>query len=69
MILSWRAFMVYLAIGMNTASQVYSDYAVDERKVGKRKRELLRRIVLEREEAIRIEHERQKTRGRGLTIS
>ena len=61
--------MVYLDIGMNTASQVYSDYVVGESRIGKRKRELLRKLVLEREEAIRMEHERPKTRvRRGLSI-
>jgi hypothetical protein len=51
------AFTVYLDIGMNTPSQIYSDYAVDERRIGKRRLELLRGIVLEREEPIRMEHE------------
>lgn len=61
--------MVYLDIGMNIATQFYSEYAVDERKIGKRRRELLRRIVLEREEAIRMEQELPQTREkRRLTI-
>lgn len=49
LILSWMAFTVYLDIGINTASQIYSDYAVGERRIGKRRLELLRGIVLERE--------------------
>jgi hypothetical protein len=68
--LSWRAFIVYLEIGMNTASQVYSDYAVGGRKGGRRRRDLLRKVVFEREKAIRSENERPKTRERrGLTIA
>jgi hypothetical protein len=69
-VLSWRAFMVYLDIGMSTTSQVYSDYTIGRRRVDKRRRDLLRKIVLEREKAIRAENERPKTRERrGLTIT
>src|SRR5436190_19172024 len=32
--LSWRAFIVYLDIGMNTASQIYSDYAIGGSRSG-----------------------------------
>lgn len=67
--LSWRAFMVYVDIGFNTASQVYSDYAFGGKKIGRRRRDLLRRVVLEREEAVRVENNRPRQRGRGVTIT
>jgi hypothetical protein len=67
--LSWRAFMVYVDIGFNTASQVYSDYAFGGKRIGRRRRDLLRRVVLEREEAVRAENNRPLQRGRGLTIA
>ena len=61
---------MYLDIGINTASQVYSDYAVGGRRVGRKRRDLLRKVLLEREEALRMERERPKTRERrGLTIA
>ena len=70
MLLSWRAFIVYLDIGLNTASQIYSNYAVGGKGGGNKRRDLLRKVVLEREEALRIERERPKTRERrGLTIA
>ena len=61
--------MVYIDIGFNTASQVYSDYAFGGKRVGRRRRDLLRRVVLEREEAVRAESERPKQRGRGNTLA
>jgi len=60
---------VYLEISVNTLSQIYTDYAVGGRKVGRRRRDLLRRVVLEREEAVRAEKLKTKTRGRGWTIA
>ena len=60
---------MYLDIGMNMAGEVYSDYAVGGRRIGRRRRDLLRKVVLEREEAVRGEHDRPKQRGRGLTIA
>jgi hypothetical protein len=63
-----RAFVVYIDIGINTASQVYSDYAFGGRRIGRRRRDLLRRVVLEREQAVRVESERPKQRGRGATL-
>lgn len=54
---------------MNTLGQIYSDYAVGGRKVGRRRRDLLRRVVLEREEAVRAEKLSARMRGRGLTIA
>jgi hypothetical protein len=64
--LLWRAFIVYVSIGMDTFWQVYSD-AVGGRS-GKRRRELLRRVVMEREEAVRAE-QKPITRNRGLTLA
>ena len=64
-----RAFGVYLEIGANTLSQVYSDYAVGGKRVGRRRRDLLRRVVLEREQAVRVENERPAQRGRGNTLA
>jgi len=65
--LSLRAFVVYIEIGMNTLSQLYSDYALDGKRIGRRKRDLLRRVVIEREESVRAE--RPRARGRGVTIA
>ena len=67
--LSWRAFVVYLDIAMNTASQVYSDYVIGEKKMERRKKDLLRKDVLEREEAVRSENVPHNTRSRGRTIA
>lgn len=61
--------MVYLDIGWNTAQQVYSDYAVGGRRVGRRRRDLLRRVVLEREEAVRESDQPRVRERRGLTIA
>jgi len=66
---SVRTLQVYLEISVNTLSQIYTDYAVGGRKVGRRRRDLLRRVVLEREEAVRAEKLKTKTRGRGWTIA
>jgi hypothetical protein len=66
--LSWRAFMVYLDIGVNTAQQVYSDYAVGGRRIGRQRRDLLRKVVLEREEAVRGSEKPRIRERRGLTI-
>lgn len=60
--------MVYLDIGVNTAQQVYSDYAVGGRRVGRRRRDLLRKVVLEREEAVRGIEKPQIRERRGFTI-
>jgi hypothetical protein len=60
--------MVYLDIGVNTAQQVYSDYAVGGRRVGRRRRDLLRKVVLEREEAVRGFEKPQIRERRGFTI-
>lgn len=65
--LSLRAFGVYIEIGMNTLSQLYSDYALGGKRIGRRKRDLLRRVAIEREESVRAE--RPRARGRGLTIA
>jgi hypothetical protein len=67
--LSARALQVYLEIGMTTLSQMYSDYVEGGRKVGRRRRDLLRRVVLEREEAVRAEKLSGRMRGRGLTMA
>jgi hypothetical protein len=65
--LSWHAFMVYLDIGVNTASQIYSDFAFGGRKTARRRLDLLRKAV-DRGEVVRLEYERPRARGRGLTI-
>jgi hypothetical protein len=65
--LSLRAFGVYLEITMKTLSQVYADFAMPGRRSRRRKRDLLIRVVLEREEAARTEPIR--SRGRGFTIA
>jgi len=67
--LSWRGFLVYLEIAMNTVEQVYSDFAVGGNKLGKRRRDLLRKVVIDREEAVRQEQIRPRPRGRGMTIA
>lgn len=67
--LSTTAVRVYLEIGMNTLTQVYSDYAIGGRKIGRRRRDLLRRVVLEREEAVRAEKMNARMRARGMTIA
>jgi hypothetical protein len=67
--LSWQAFMVYFGIGMNTVSQIYSDYAIGGKKISRQRRDLLRRVVMERDETVRIESVRPRVRGRGLTIA
>jgi len=54
---------------MNTVEQVYSDFAVGGNKLGKRRRDLLRKVVIDREEAVRQEQIRPRPRGRGMTIA
>ena len=59
---------------MNTASQIYSDYAIGGSRSGRRKRDLVRKVVLEREESLRAGNERPRTRERegerrGLAVS
>src|SRR5262245_38461871 len=44
--LSLRAFAVYVGIAVRAASQMCSDYVLQERK-GRKKRDFLRRLVLE----------------------
>jgi len=66
--LSLRAFGVYLEIAMKTLSQVYSDYAMPGKRNRRRRRDLLIRAVLEREEAARAV-EPVRSRGRGMTIA
>lgn len=61
--------MVYLDIAMNTASQVYSDYVIGEKKIERRKKDLLRTDVLEREEVVRSENVLHSNRARGRTIA
>jgi hypothetical protein len=66
--LSYRALMVYMDIALSTMGQIYADY-VNGRK-GRRRRDLLRKVVLEREEAVRLENLRPaRNRTRGLTIA
>lgn len=60
---------MYLEIAMNTVEQVYSDFAVGGNKLGKRRRDLLRKVVIDREEAVRQEQIRPRPRGRGMTIA
>lgn len=71
--LSWRGFVVYLDIGMTTASQVYSDLVGDRGKRGEGRQEILRRVVLEREREVgRMAAERGAVRTRarrGLSIA
>jgi hypothetical protein len=67
--LSWRAFMVYVEIAMDTLGQVYADYVLGSRKTGRRRRDLLRRVVLEREDAVKAQNERPNRRGRGSTLA
>ena len=58
---------MYLDIAWNTAEQVYSDYVLEGSRSGRRRKDLLRRVVLEREEAVRgIEKPRIRDR-RGHT--
>jgi len=55
---------------MNTVEQVYSDFAViGGNKLGKRRRDLLRKVVIDREEAVRQEQIKPRPRGRGVTIA
>jgi hypothetical protein len=67
--LSWRAFMVYVDIAMDSLGQVYADYVVGGKRRGRRRRDLLRKVVLEREEAVKAHNERPRARGRGSTIA
>ena len=53
---------------MKTLSQVYSDYAMPGKRNRRRRRDLLIRAVLEREEAARAV-EPVRSRGRGMTIA
>jgi ABC-type methionine transport system permease subunit len=67
--LSWTAFMVYVDIAMDSLGQVYADYIVGGKRRGRRRRDLLRKVVLEREEAVKAYTERPRARGRGSTIA
>ena len=60
--------MVYMEIVTNTVSQVYDDY-IGDRKISRRRRDLLRTAAIEREEATRAEVARPRVRGRGMTIA
>jgi ABC-type methionine transport system permease subunit len=64
--LSWRAFMVYVDIAMDTLSQVYQDYVVGSKRTGRRRRDLLRKVVLE---TVRAQSQPPQARGRGLAIA
>ena len=67
--LSWRAFVVYLEIGMDTLGRIYTDI-FKGRSTGRRRRDLLKKAVLEREDAVKAAQNYQpRARGRGLTIA
>jgi hypothetical protein len=67
--LSWRAFMVYVDIALDTFKQVYEDYVLGTKETGRRRRKLLKKAVLEREDAVKAPAERPHPRGRGSTIT
>ena len=69
LLLFLRVFLVYLDVIVHTAGQIYADYTHGGRKQDKRRRDLLRKVANQREEAVRGGNERLKYRGRGATIT